>query len=76
MKKKVTVLINDSLYQLTTETIEPMLDAIREIASPNTIYCVHKDMVYQFENDTFKSKKSLEVAVKEYNDAGFKCFYK
>lgn len=68
------VIINNSVYGMTREQLNGVLDvAMKHV--PFGIYAIEKDDICELKKDRFESKEDLMKSVSDYEEQGFKVYY-
>lgn len=70
------VIINNTVYAMTQKQKDGIIDIAKKHSSNCSIYALEKDYITELTNKSYSVKSSLKRAVKQFENKGFKVYYK
>lgn len=69
------VIIKDSVYEMTRKQFDGVLGVARK-SFESGIYAVEKENIAEMKNEPYEDENALKKAIKDYEDNGFKVYWK
>lgn len=76
MKLCKCVILNNKVYDMDGHTCKNLIKTIEKYALECSIYALEHKEIVEMVIKPYKSKSSLKRAIKQYENEGFKVYYK